>query len=263
MPELRTFRSGGLLAALTFAAACAPATSSSPVATAPATVAMTPVVPPTQTASVPPRELHWFRNAAEMRGIYLEVYHAAGEQLDRLAAQNAPQTWAVILDADETVIDNSTFQVELNAANAVYTEDAWKRWVYREAATALPGAVDFTRLAHRLGGRVVIVTNRDSSYCAPTRENLAKDSIEADLVLCRPTASGDKNPRFLSVINGTASPSLPALKVLMWVGDNIQDFPNLTQNLRDRNEIDYSQFGREYFLLPNPMYGSWERVPYR
>jgi 5'-nucleotidase (lipoprotein e(P4) family) len=255
MPELRIFRNAGPLLATVFAGACAPATSSTPVATAPATVAMTPVVPP--------RELHWFRNSAEMRGIYLEVYRAAGEQLDKVASQTAPQTWAVILDADETVIDNSTFQVELNAANAVYTEAAWKSWVFREAATALPGAVEFTRLVHRLGGKVVIVTNRDNAYCAPTSENLAKDSIEADLVLCRPTASGDKNPRFLSVINGTASPSLLALKVLMWVGDNIQDFPNLTQSMRDREEIDYSQFGREYFLLPNPMYGSWERTPYR
>jgi 5'-nucleotidase (lipoprotein e(P4) family) len=262
MTGTRLFRIASALAAIVLAAACAPATTSSPVATAPSTV-MAQVLPATQTAAVPPRDLHWFRNSAEMRGIYLEVYRAAGEQLDKVAAQTAPQTWAVILDADETVIDNSTFQVELNATNAVYSEAAWNGWVLREAATALPGAVDFTRLVHRLGGRVVIVTNRDSSYCEPTRENLAKDSIEADLVLCRPTPSGDKNPRFLSVINGTASPSLPALKVLMWVGDNIQDFPNLTQSLRDRNEIDYSQFGREYFLLPNPMYGSWEKVPYR
>lgn len=261
MTGFRVSRIASSLAATVIAAACAPATST-PIATAPATVVMASVVPATATA-VPPRELHWFRNAAEMRGVYLEVYRAAGEQLDKVASQNAPQTWAVILDADETVIDNSTFQVELNAANAVYTEAAWKTWVFREAATALPGAVEFTRLVHRLGGKVVIVTNRDNSYCAPTSENLAKDSIEADLVLCRPTPSGDKNPRFLSVINGTASAALPALKVLMWLGDNIQDFPNLTQSLRDREEIDYSQFGREYFLLPNPMYGSWERTPYR
>src|SRR5207237_10348113 len=139
-----------------FTAGGAPARPGSPGAPAPETVGVTPVVPPTQTPSVPPRELHWFRNAAEMRGIYLEVYRAAGEQLERVAAQNAPQTWAVILDADETVIDNSTFQVELNAANAVYSEDAWKGWVFREAAPALPGGIEFTRVGHLVVGKVVL-----------------------------------------------------------------------------------------------------------
>src|SRR2546423_15211220 len=107
--ELRIFRGTPLLAATLSAAACAPATTSTPVVTAPATITASAV--PATPAAVPPRELHWFRNAAEMRGIYLEVYRAASEQLDKVASQNAPQTWAVILDADETVIDNSTFQV--------------------------------------------------------------------------------------------------------------------------------------------------------
>jgi 5'-nucleotidase (lipoprotein e(P4) family) len=235
--------------------ACTPVTTASTTAAVPATTAAT--VPTTAT---PPREIHWYRNAAEMRGIYLEVYHLAGEQLDRLAATNAPQTWAVILDADETVIDNSTFQFEQNSK--VYSDSAWRSWVNRRSAPALPGAVEFTRLAHRLGGRVVIVTNRESSLCDATRENLKTDSIDADLVLCR-TTTGDKNPRFQSVAGGTASPSLPALKVLMWFGDNIQDFPNLNQQLRDGSDNGYDQFGRTFFLLPNPMYGSWEKVPYR
>lgn len=195
-----------------------------------------------------------------MRGIYLEVYHLAGHRLDKLAAANAPQTWAVILDADETIIDNSTFELEQNGKP--FSDSAWRVWVYRKAAPALPGAVEFTRLVHQLGGRVVIITNRESSLCDVTRENLKNDSIEADLVLCR-TTTNDKNPRFQSVISGTASPSVPALKVLMWFGDNIQDFPNLAQQLREGSDNGYDQFGRTFFLLPNPMYGSWERVPYR
>ena len=237
--------------ALVSAAACAPVT------TTPATVV---VSPSTQTAPVAPKEIHWFRNSAEMRGIYLEVYHLAAEQLDKLASENAPQTWAVILDADETMIDNSTFEKELGSAP--YTETAWKAWVERKAAGALPGVVEFTRTVHRLGGRVVVVTNRDNAYCDATRENLKMDSIDADLVLCR-TTTGDKNPRFESVIAGTASSSLRPLKVLMWFGDNIQDFPKLSQSLRDGDDAGYSNFGKTWFLLPNPMYGSWEKVPYR
>jgi 5'-nucleotidase (lipoprotein e(P4) family) len=241
------------LAACTPAATTPPATVNQPVVVAP-----TVVTPPT--TPVPPREIHWFRNSAEMRGIYLEVYHLASEKLDNLAASVAPGTWGVILDADETMIDNSTFQKE--NAGIPYSDSAWRVFVNRKASPALPGAVEFTRLVHRLGGSVISVTNRVNDLCDATRETLKNDSIEVDLVLCR-TTTGDKNPRFQAVMNGTASPSLPALNVLMWFGDNIQDFPNLSQKLRDGRDADYDLFGRTYFLLPNPMYGSWERQPYR
>lgn len=249
----RTFaRARSAIALAALLAACAPVTAGSP-ATA---------VPSVQPGATAPEAIHWFRNSAEMRGIYLEVYRTAAEQLDRLAAATAPQTWAVILDADETVLDNSTYQKRQDEIKARYSDSTWRLWVYQKAATALPGAVAFTRVVHQLGGRVVIVTNREIALCDATRENLRTVSIEADLVLCKTTTS-DKNPRFESVTAGTASASLPPLKVLMWVGDNIQDFPKLTQALRAGDDSGYSQFGRMYFLLPNPMYGSWERLPFR
>jgi predicted secreted acid phosphatase len=65
------------------------------------------------------------------------------------------------------------------------------------------------------------------------------------------------------VQQGTADADLPPLEVLMWVGDNIQDFPGLGQNLRMMAGPSYGRFGERYFLLPNPMYGSWESNPGR
>ncbi len=248
------------LASIALLAACTPVqTSTTPAVPASSTTTSAAAV---VAAPVPPREIHWFRNGAEMRAIYLEVYRAASDQLEKLAAGAAPQTWAVILDADETVIDNSTEQKRSSDGHEVFSDSAWASWVHKEAAPALPGAVAFTRLVHQLGGKVVIVTNRSNVFCDATRRNIQKDSIDADEVLCR-TTSGDKNIRFMAVQNGTAPSTLPPLKVLMWLGDNIQDFPNQTQSLRDRTDNDYSDFGRIFFVLPNPMYGSWERVPYR
>ena len=52
---------------------------------------------------------------------------------------------------------------------------------------------------------------------------------------------------------------LPPLDVLMWVGDNIQDFPRLTQSIRTAADSAFADFGETYIALPNPMYGSWER----
>jgi 5'-nucleotidase (lipoprotein e(P4) family) len=250
------------LAAISVLAALAGCT---PAATTPPVTTTTPVNVMRNGASLPtdpvaPQQIHWYRNSAEMRGIYLEVYHLAAEKLDNLAASVAPGTWGVILDADETMIDNSTQQKE--QGTSPYSDSAWRVWVNRKAAPALPGVVEFTRLVHRLGGRVISVSNRENLLCDATRENLKNDSIDVDLLLCR-TTTGDKNPRFDSVAAGTASPSLPPLKILMFFGDNIQDFPKSTQALRDGPDSGYSNFGKTWFLLPNPMYGSWERVPYR
>lgn len=128
------------------------------------------------------------------------------------------------------------------------------------AATAVPGAVEFTRKVRMLGGRIAIVTNRADSLCAPTRENLRIIGIDADVVLCQPGTESNKNPRFQKIQNGTAASGVPALTVVEWLGDNIQDFPDLTQAVRTIAG-GYADFGIRYFLLPNPMYGSWEKNP--
>lgn len=203
-------------------------------------------------------DIHWFRASAEYRGIVLEVYRTAAFRLAELVRGLGTGTWAVILDADETVLDNSLHERRLADRNEGFTETEWSRWVRERAATAVPGSVDFTRKVHELGGRVAIVTNRADSLCAPTRENLRSVGIEADLVLCQPGTESDKNPRFQRIQQGTAVAGISALDVVEWLGDNIQDFPNLNQTIRD-TPARYADFGVRYFLLPNPMYGSWTR----
>lgn len=204
--------------------------------------------------------VHWWRNSAERTAIFVQTYRLAGERLRELAARERRGTWAVIMDADETALDNSPYQLRRNSQNEGYSSESWNAWVNERAAAATPGAVEFTRLVHELGGRVAIVTNRDDVTCPATRENLRAVSVAADVVLCRVGGVSDKNPRFAAVASGTGT-GLPPLKVLMWVGDNIQDFPNLTQEARTRAPQAFEAFGRNFVLLPNPMYGSWERNP--
>ena len=213
------------------------------------------------TAAALPNEIKWTRASAEHRALFLQVYHAAESALERQAAGLQRGSWAVVLDADETVIDNSIYQQERAQLHAGYTAESWTAWVKRREATALPGAVAFLRKVHEAGGRVVIVTNRGEDVCTETRENIRRVALEADLVLCAPAGQSDKNIRFRAIEAGTASPSVPALRVVMYVGDNIQDFPNLAQSARLGSDSAFAEFGRRYFLLPNPMYGSWERNP--
>jgi predicted secreted acid phosphatase len=63
------------------------------------------------------------------------------------------------------------------------------------------------------------------------------------------------------VTQGAAAPGLPPLQLVLWLGDNIQDFPNLDQTLRAKPDEAFADFGVLYFVIPNPMYGSWERNP--
>jgi predicted secreted acid phosphatase len=84
--------------------------------------------------------------------------------------------------------------------------------------------------------------------------------VRADLVLCKSPGGSDKNPRFAMVERGTAPGAPGPLIVVAWVGDNIQDFPGMTQESR-HNVAALEPFGSRWFILPNPMYGSWERNP--
>jgi len=260
-----------LAAACTPAAPVAPAPASAP-AEAPARQTMQPrpanpvPVPenrPQLAAPLPPSSsvgaIHWGRNSAEQRAVFLQTYRWAGERLRALAAREPRGSWAVIMDADETTLDNSPYQLRRAGQNLGYSAESWAAWAHEKAAPATPGAPEFTRLVHELGGRVAIVTNRDDDQCADTRENLRQVGIAFEVVLCRVQGQSDKNPRFAAVQSGTGT-GQPPLKVLMWVGDNIQDFPRLGQDARTQPSA-LNEFGRAYVILPNPMYGSWERNP--
>lgn len=197
-------------------------------------------VPPPSTA------VRWYRASAEMRAAHEQTFVAAARQLRELAQGLPRGSWAVILDVDETLLDNSAYGVGFGR----YTPATWDIWTARQTAPALPGAVRFTGTVRELGGVVALVTNRGQHACADTEGNLRRVGIAYDLILCM-TGSSDKDPRFAAVQSGTAG--LPPLQVLMWLGDNIEDFPQLSQETPD-----LGQFGTRYFVLPNPVYGSWE-----
>lgn len=196
--------------------------------------------------------VHWYRNSAEVRASYEQTYLAAARELRVLARDLPRASWAVIMDVDETLLDNSDYVTEFGR----YTPPTWDQWTARQSATALPGAAQFARFVRdELGGVLALVTNREEKSCQDTRENLQRVGIAYDIVLCM-TDTADKNPRFSAVEAGTGV--LPPLQVLMWLGDNIEDFPHLSQARPESKE-----FGTRYFVLPNPYYGSWESLPRR
>jgi len=240
------------LVLLCFAAGCA--TAAAPRATAPSPA-------PAPAAAKLPNDIHWARNSAEHRAVFLQTYALATRRLEEIAPGLEAGTWAVGLDGDETVIDNSQYQKELAEAGQSYSKATWTAWVERRAAPPLPGAVAFLSRVQELGGKVAIVTNRDQSECAATQDDFRAQQIPFDIMLCKPPDTSEKEPRFQAIENGIAAPPLPALKIVLYLGDNIRDFPELDQNLVAGDDAGFADFGTRFFVLPNPMYGSWEKNP--
>lgn len=199
------------------------------------------------------RGLLWYRTAAERQALYAQAYRFAGERIAERSAGHAAGTWAVVMDADETVLDNSGFRLDLVRRGQPFTADAWTAWVREKRATLQPGADQFVSRVLELGGMVVIVTNRDEAVCPETRENLASLGIVVRGVLCAVGGVYDKNPRFASLRDGTSPLGLAPVDVLMFVGDNIHDFPGRSQTAPQP----WASFGDAFIVMPNPMYGSW------
>ena len=219
-----------------------------------------PTAPVAAPATLPPESIRWTRDSAEHRAVFLQVYGAATAHVEREAAARAAGTWAVVLDADETVIDNSLYELERAEKNIPFGSDSWREWTARRAATPLPGAAAFLARARALGGKIVIVTNRSAAECADTEAVFRAHSLAYDAMLCKPDGGpSDKGPRFEAVARGTTPGGLPPLEVVAFVGDNIQDFPGLSQAVRKEADEAFAPFGARFFVLPNPMYGSWER----
>ena len=221
--------------------------------TAPVT---TPAPPPPRTAALPD-SINWVQRSAEYYAAVIQVYRLATQRVEQQAPSRAAGTWAVVLDADETILSNLQYQIE--RVGRGYSPESWAAWVRRREATALPGAAAFLARVHQLGGRIAIVTNRLESECTDTIALFEALQLAFDAMLCRPDKGpSDKTPRFDAVALGRTAAGNTRLEVVAFVGDNILDFPGLNQKLRQAGETAFGEFGAKFFLLPNPMYGSWQ-----
>ncbi|MEN9947081.1 MAG: hypothetical protein RLZZ293_1467 [Pseudomonadota bacterium] len=220
----------------------------------------------------------WYRNSAEKKALYAQGYNLGTQYVENTVKQQhlKPKTWGVILDIDETILDNSWYFRQ--CGQLVDSESNFSRYVANpHKSVALPGALAFVNLVHKLGGYVSLVSNRDGTFSDnsgkvldSTLANLRQESVYFDQILLANDNSAtptNKNPRFQAVITGKYdakqmvwSNELPAHQVIAFFGDNIQDFPEFKQakmNALTGNEVDYAKFGKGYFIFPNPLYGSW------
>jgi len=212
----------------------------------------------------------YMQKAAEFRALAYQAFNIARMQLDadfdkktlkRLPKAERKMTRAVVVDVDETVLDNSPHQAELIKNRMPFTNSIWTAWVNRRQAKAIPGAVEFLKYANSKGARVFYVSNRNEAEKQGTIDNLKAvgfPDVSEETVLVRTTESG-KEARRQSI---TAKH-----RIVLLMGDNLNDLSNVFErkSVDDRfAEVDKTRemFGRKYIVLPNVMYGDWESAIY-
>lgn len=186
----------------------------------------------------------WVQSSAEYRAAALQTYTAARLALDAALEEKSSLPPAVILDLDETALDNSVFAARMIAQHKTFTFGAdWSAWVSESASEAVPGARELLVYAQSRGVTPVYITNRTADMEAATRANLRRLGfpLAADTLLLRELdGTTDKTARR----NAVAA----RYRVLLLLGDALNDFASA--------DIP-GNWGTRWFILPNPIYGSW------
>ena len=220
----------------------------------------------------------WMQSSAEYGAVCETIYRAATARLDAALADRdrdalvpeergnaaAGLPPAVVMDVDETVLDNSPYQARLVASGKEYDDVSWDAWVAEKKAQPLPGVVAFAQAAAARGITVLYLSNRDEHLQAATIANLKAvglpvkdDSVFLGLGTfvkgCEQNGSEKNCRRRLAG---------QKYRVLMQFGDQLGDFVQVLANApKDRGRLagQYRDwFGDRWWMLPNPSYGSWE-----
>lgn len=216
-------------------------------------------------AGKPGSATHWQRNSLEYCRLTLSAYDEALRAAQLLAKHNKRNQWIVLMDADETVIDNSLFERERLSCGGEFQDAQWESWVAASMARDVPGAAAFTNAVHRLGGLVGIVTNRKVSDDAVTQATLKQNGIWFDYEIGMADTS-DKTVRWKGAVAALKKKFGGNPRAVMWLGDQVTDLAILDKTgaiLRAMNQKDSGAGigGGHVFLLPNAMYGNWMDNP--
>jgi 5'-nucleotidase (lipoprotein e(P4) family) len=203
--------------------------------------------------------IKYMRDSEEYATLARQVYRTAEEAVTRVSNQQRTGQWAVVLDVDETALDNSTYQLERAAYGLPYDDTSWAEWVARRRAPAVPGVAAFIELVRRAGGHVAWITNRSTSLAEPTRDNLKAARVwnDDDRLCLQRNVPDPKSSRRRELVTGTGDCSWRGrpMSIVAFVGDQLSDFPQPAEQIPETGTD--AAFGRTCFLLPNSMYGAW------
>jgi acid phosphatase len=220
----------------------------------------------------------WMQNSAEYQAVARQAYAAAAYQIDKALADtsataldettgnSALKKPAVILDVDETVLRNTPYGAWTIRNQKSWDQQDWWEWCRLGVAEAVPGVVDYIQTAMTKGVHIIYLTNRSDKVAAATRNNLASEGLIPDPEKVTFYFKEDEE-RLGGKYHETnkifrRKQVEKEYRVIQMFGDSLGDFTgNGHLSLMDRRALvnhNQSRWGRSWFMLPNPEYGSWK-----
>ncbi len=203
-----------------------------------------------------PEDVKWVTQSEEYSELCKQIYTNAWEKIERNIYNNNYQlnmeNIVIVMDLDETVLDNSMYQIYLNEKSESFSYSSWDKFVNEEVSGLVPGAESFIKKYKSINNaKIVFISNRDSSTLYATINNMKKLGLfyEDDIYMLRENKNDTKIIRRLEIINGEGRMNEHGkCKVIGYFGDAIGDFPS-NNNYK---------FSINKFIFPNPMYGTWQ-----
>lgn len=204
----------------------------------------------------------WYQTSAEAKALYLQGYNSAKDKLDeKLKHHKGKKKPAIVLDLDETVLDNSPYQAYAIKEHISFPE-GWHEWIATGSAKPVYGAKEFLKYADKKGVEIFYVTDRDHKQdykgTYKNMKDLGMPQVNKEHLLLKKEGEHGKDARRAKVRKNH--------DLIMLFGDNILDFDEPKEStLKSRTEFvkkHKKDFGDKYIILPNPMYGSWEATLY-
>ena len=201
------------------------------------------------------------QTAAEYRALCYQAFNIAKLRLEMDSRKmGLSRQQAIVLDIDETVLDNSPHGAMCILNNTLYPA-YWKEWMDAANAKAIPGALEFLKSAEKNGITAFYISNRREKYLGQTLQNLKNLGFpfaDMDHIYLRTDTSGKKARR--DIVSKTYDISL-------LIGDNLNDFSEIFEHkpIAERFEMTdkmKEEFGKRFIVLPNAVYGEWEGAIY-
>jgi acid phosphatase len=220
----------------------------------------------------------WTQRSVEFKATALTAFALARVRLDQALAdpnwtaapkeqtgayQSLPP--AVVVDLDETMLDNSAYQAWMTLKDTTFDPKTWNAYVNTVTSLAVPGAVEFATYADGKGVKVFYISNRTAEEEAATRKNLEKLGFPmgapVDTMLMT-----RKQPDWGSAKGVRRAHVAKSYRILLNIGDNFGDFVDEYRGSEAERlkvfEEHKSRWGREWIMIANPTYGSFESAPF-
>jgi len=205
----------------------------------------------------------WVQNSGEFVALNLQAYQFAKLRLAQIITQEpSEKPRAIVLDIDETVLDNSNYEAFLIQNAKEFNLEDWEKWTGNAQAQQIPGALDFLNFTKNNGVTIFYLSNRHENEREATLENLKNQKFPfADnehLILRTDDASKENRRQKIA----------ERFNIVLFFGDNLGDFSDVYYNpdgktAREKVLEQPELFGTKFIILPNPMYGSWESEIYK